>query len=117
MRPIGSFFFSPQNSLPSKEKPRYRGVSFDLSAEGSGLSSDNETLESFPSQTVPTYPIISAKIQLSDNFFADLKKIENFYDLYLQELMPNLLDDLKLPGILHKIEMNGTQANSSEMVR
>lgn len=99
----------------------------------------NKTFETFSSQNIPTNTENSqlqlttndiksigaedfknpqfAKIQLPDNFFAELEKIENFFDTYLKELIPNLVGEIKLNGeTSHPIEMNRTQANSSELV-
>ena len=78
-----------------------------------GQCTNNEPIrfDAFPSN--PKISLQETKIQLPDDFGVELDKIENFYDLYLQEIVPIMVGEGNGDGI---VKENPCEANRGKLV-
>jgi hypothetical protein len=78
---------------------------------------DNESIrfDAFPSNPEISFQV--TKIQLPDDFVPELDKIENFYDLHLQELLPISVGEQGNNGsITQQAKENPCYANRGKLV-
>ena len=78
-----------------------------------GQRTNNEPIrfDAFPSK--PKISFQETKIQLPNDFGSELDKIENFYDLYLQEIVPILVGEGNTEGLVTE---KPRKANRSKLV-